>query len=219
MSAATAPAAPAAERAGQRVEEILDRLAAAGDPAAAEAAEELVRALMEFYGAGLARVVALLGSPAARQPGAEAESGTAESGTAGAGTGPLAGLLGDELVASLLVLHGIHPEDTAARIARALASVRDHPVELVDFDPATGLLRLRSPGGSGCGCPSTASAARQAVENALACFAPEVTGVELRPAAGPREPALIQIGTRPPAAAGPARAGHPAPGPAPVTAP
>ncbi|MBT2388416.1 NifU family protein [Streptomyces sp. ISL-1] len=171
-----------AEQAGLRVEEVLDRLAATGDHEVAMAAEELVRVLMDFYGAGLARIVGLLDAPAAKAPGGA----------------PLAGLLGDELVSSLLVLHDLHPEDTATRIARALDSVRNHPVEIVDFDEATGTLRLRSSGGGGCGCPSTGAAVQPAVEDALACYAPEVTKVELESAARSPEPVLLQITTGPP---------------------
>ncbi|NUS14874.1 MAG: hypothetical protein HOY69_26350, partial [Streptomyces sp.] len=59
MTAGTQPAARDAEAAGRRVEDVLDRLAAAGDRAACDAAEDLVRTLMDFYGAGLARVLEL----------------------------------------------------------------------------------------------------------------------------------------------------------------
>ncbi|MDI3424041.1 hypothetical protein [Streptomyces luteolus] len=177
-----------AEQAGRRVEELLEHLSSEGGPAAGAAAEELVRVLMEFYGAGLARVVALLGRQEA-------------SGPQG---GPLAGLLGDELVSSLLVLHDLHPEDTPARIARALHSVRgSHPAEVVGFDEHTGVLRVRTEGGSGCGCASTAGAGKQAIEDALACFAPEVTTVDLEPAASPGETPLLQISRPPTEAAGP----------------
>ncbi|MFD5103655.1 hypothetical protein, partial [Streptomyces albidochromogenes] len=161
-SVKTAPAVNA-EQAGRRVEEVIDRLAATGDGAATAAAEELVRSLMDFYGAGLARIMALLDGRAA--VGAK---------TAGSGDEALDRLLGDELVAGLLVLHDLHPEDTATRVARALATVPQHAVEVAGFDDATGALRLRSAGGSGCGCAATAGAAQQAVEDALACFAPEV---------------------------------------------
>ncbi|MGW1887495.1 hypothetical protein [Streptomyces sp. NPDC001970] len=178
MSAVTA------EQAGRRVEEILDRLAADGDGQACAAAEELVRVLMDFYGAGLARTLEVLGRPAAVRPGGD----------------PLAGLLGDELVASLLVLHDLHPEDVPTRIARALGSVQ-HSVESAGFDEATGVLRLRVTGASGCGCPSTQEVARQAAAEALSRFAPEVTAVELDTAAVSREPALLQIGSGPPHAA------------------
>ncbi|MGW7053536.1 hypothetical protein [Streptomyces sp. NPDC054887] len=190
----TAPAVNA-EQAGRRVEEVIDRLAATGDGTAGAAAEELVRSLMDFYGAGLARVMALLDGRAATS-----------ADTAGSGDGALARLLGDELVASLLVLHDLHPEDTATRIARALASVPQHAVEVADFDDATGALRLRSSGGSGCGCAATAGSAQQAVEDALACFAPEVKTVEIQPPADAGEPVLLQIGSAPlggPGTAGP----------------
>lgn len=107
-----------ARQAGVRVEEVLDGLASGGDRAASAAAEELVRVLMDFYGAGLARIVERLGADA------------------------LAPLLDDELVASLLSLHDLHPEDVHTRIGRALGSAGD-PVELVGFDEATGVLRVR----------------------------------------------------------------------------
>ncbi|WP_369251711.1 hypothetical protein [Streptomyces sp. R41] len=172
MSAVTAVRPVNAEQTGRRIEEVLDRLAATGDPAAAAAAEELVRSLMEFYGSGLARILQLL-------------SASGE---------PTAGLLGDELVASLLVLHDLHPEDRDARIARALDSIRDHALEVVDFDEDTGTLTLRAPASGGCGCDSGAGT-RQAAEQALACFAPEVTAVDVQ--AAPAEPALLQIGAAP----------------------
>ncbi|MFF2197815.1 hypothetical protein [Streptomyces sp. NPDC058157] len=167
-------AAADARQAGARVEEVLDRLAGSGDRAACASAEELVRVLMEFYGAGLARITERLGA------------------------GSLAPLLDDDLVASLLTLHGLHPEDAHTRIGRALRSA-GAPVELLGFDPATGVLRLRTApaaaSGCGCGSGSGGDATRAALEDALACFAPEVTGVDIETAAPP--PPLLQIGTRP----------------------
>lgn len=174
-----APEVPDAEAAGRRVEAVLDRLAQTGDRAACRAAEELVRALMEFYGAGLSRVLALAG-----QGGRQA----------------VERLLDDELVSGMLVLHDLHPEGVEARIARALRALPGGPVELVGFDAATGVLRLRTAATGGCGCGGGTEASRQAVEDALACFAAEVTRVELEPASG--GPVLLQIGPRP-GAAGP----------------
>ncbi|MFF3327498.1 hypothetical protein [Streptomyces sp. NPDC002889] len=173
-----------AEQAGRRVEEILDHLAASGDEQACAAAEELVRVLMDFYGAGLARTVDLLRRSTHPGPGAD----------------PLGGLLGDQLVASLLALHDLHPEDLMTRIDRAMDTLAGLGVEKAGFDEATGVLRLKATGSGGCGCPSTQEAARQAAVDALACFAPEVSGVELQGAGGAREAALLQIGTRPPTA-------------------
>ncbi|MFF4319637.1 hypothetical protein [Streptomyces sp. NPDC001568] len=177
-----------ARQAGQRVDEVLDRLAGSGDREACAAAEELVRVLMDFYGAGLARIVERLGT-----------AGGAEAG--GSPGGLPAELLDDELVASLLTLHDLHPEDVHTRIARALDHAGD-PVELIGFDEGTGVLRLRpAAADSGCGCSSGAGgAAQRTVEDTLACFAPEVTRVESEAAAAP-QPALLQISTRPPAPA------------------
>lgn len=180
-----------AETAGRLVEEVLDRLAESGDRAACEAAEELVRVLMEFYGAGLARAVELVG----RHPDATARD-------------TLAALLGDELVAGLLVLHGLHPDDVRRRIDRALDGL-PHPVETVGFDAATGVLRLRLTGSAGCGCAGTREGIEQAARDTVACFAPEVTAVELQEAA--REPALLQIGAGPPHAVGGGRSPATAP--------
>ncbi|MGW0694200.1 hypothetical protein [Streptomyces sp. NPDC002738] len=185
-SAVAPPRAVDAVEVGQRVEELLDRLTTIGDQEVGAAAEDLVRVLMDFYGAGLARIVDRLSTPADR----------------GTGNGPLAALLDDELVSSLLALHDLHPEDIGTRIARALDSVRD-PVEVVGFDEETGILRLRSSSeagdGGGCGCPSTGAATRRSVEDALACFVPEVNQVEMESSTTDREPPLLQIATRPPA--------------------
>ncbi|MER7684614.1 hypothetical protein [Streptomyces sp. NPDC097610] len=203
MSAGTtidaAKAAPAVDavRTGQRIEDVLDRLATTGDPATRAAAEELVQALMDFYGAGLARMLHLLSRPVGRRTPGD----------------PLAGLLGDELVASLLVLHDLHPEDRTTRITRALDSIRDHELDVVDFDEETGTLRLRAAGGGGCGCAASGTTAQQAAEDALACFAPEVTAVELQAARRSGEPTLLQIGT------GPGTRAATTAGPAPAKAP
>ncbi|MCX4585927.1 hypothetical protein [Streptomyces sp. NBC_01481] len=196
MSAAARTAAPPkhgdtgvmnAEQAGRRVEQVLDKLAATGDESARAMAEELVGVLMDFYGASLARIVRLLDAP-------------------GAG-GRLSGLLEDELVSSLLLLHDLHPEDAGTRIARALDAAGDTAWEVAGFDDASGTLRLRSAGGGGCGCAATSAAALQAVENSLTCFAPEVTAVEVETVAAAGEPALLQIGTPPTSRTGPGPAG------------
>ncbi|MFE7412036.1 hypothetical protein [Streptomyces laurentii] len=188
MSAVTA------EQAGRRVEEVLDRLAEKADAATVEAAEDVVRVLMEFYGSALARVVELLGQRTSGTSDTPGSSGNSESSAE-----PLDPLLADALVASLLHLHGLHPEDLPTRIDRALSGL-PQPVRNAGFDTASGVLRLSVAASSGCGCGSspdaTRDATRQAALDALACFAPEVTGVELEPAEA-SEPALLQIGARP----------------------
>ncbi|MEU1185050.1 hypothetical protein ABZ464_47095 [Streptomyces sp. NPDC005820] len=171
MSAPTTARPVTAEQTGRRIEEVLDRLATSGDGAAA--AEDLVRSLMDLYGTALAHVVELLGSTPGKA---------------------LARLLDDDLVASLLVLHDLHPEDRDTRIARALDGVRDHRLEVVGFEEHSGTLRLRARAGGGCGCGSGTDAAR-AAETALAALAPEVRAVDVETA--PAGPTLLQIGTAP----------------------
>ncbi|MGO4462699.1 hypothetical protein AB4039_36235 [Streptomyces sp. M-16] len=162
-----------ARQAGARVEEVLEGLSSAGDRRACAAAEELVRVLMDFYGAGLARIVERLGGQA------------------------LSPVLDDELVASLLSLHDLHPEDVDTRIERALGAAGD-TVERIAFDGATGVLRVRPrAAASGCGCGSgSPDDAARGLEEALACFAPEVTAVETEAAPAPQQP-LLQISVRP----------------------
>jgi hypothetical protein len=178
MAAPDTRRARPAEATARRVEELLEHLAAHGDPAVARTAEDLVAALMEFYGTGLARMAALL------------------SGRSGS---PLEALLDDELVAGLLVLHDLHPDDLARRVQRALRAADASATEVTALDADAGVLRLRQEGGSGCGCGS--GAGRERIEEAVACFAPEITSVAFEePEAGAREPVLLQIGSRPSAA-------------------
>ena len=158
---------------GSRIEELLGRIRSAGDPAPAETAEEIVRLVVELYGAGLERTVEL------------------------AGPEVLERLVGDELVASLLVLHGLHPKDTETRVVEALDQVRPYlgshagGVELVGVDPE-GVVHLRLEG-SCDGCPSSTMTVKLAIERAIEEAAPEVTAVEVENLTREREPQLLQI--------------------------
>jgi Fe-S cluster biogenesis protein NfuA/nitrite reductase/ring-hydroxylating ferredoxin subunit len=158
---------------GTRIEELLGRLRDRGDPTTAETAEELVRLVVELYGAGLERVVEL------------------------AGEDVLERLVKDELVASLLVLHDLHPKDTETRVLEALDQVRPYlgshagGVELLGVDPQ-GVVRLRLEG-SCDGCPSSIMTVKLAIERAIEEAAPEVTAVEVENLTREQEPKLLQI--------------------------
>jgi Fe-S cluster biogenesis protein NfuA len=158
---------------GSRIEELLGRIRSAGDPATAETAEEVVRLVVELYGAGLERTVEL------------------------AGPEVLERLVGDELVASLLVLHGLHPKDTETRVVEALDQVRPYlgshagGVELVGVDPE-GVVHLRLEG-SCDGCPSSTMTVKLAIERAIEEAAPEVSAVEVENLTRERAPQLLQI--------------------------
>src|SRR3954453_7254744 len=87
-----------------RIEELLEHIEADGGPAVAHAAEELVRVLMRFYGAGLEQVVATV--------------------AAGAGETMVHRLAADPLVAGLLALHDLHPVPVEQRLGFALDAAR-----------------------------------------------------------------------------------------------
>ncbi|WP_392970247.1 NifU family protein [Streptomyces sp. LN245] len=173
----------AGQETGERIGALLDELARQAGPEARDVADELVRCLMEFYGEGLARTVRLLRS-------------------APKGADPLAVLTADELVSDLLILHDLHPEDTATRVGRALDKVRpylgshagDVEVAGLDLEAADGPtlhLRLR---GSCDGCPSSTQTVRWTIEEAVARIAPEVAHIEVEGmAAESPQPALLQI--------------------------
>ncbi|HEX6493096.1 MAG TPA: NifU family protein, partial [Candidatus Dormibacteraeota bacterium] len=96
------------------------------------------------------------------------------------GSALLAALAGDDRVGSVLMLHGLHPVDTATRVQQALDSVRPYlashggNVELLGVEDGVVRLRLE---GSCKGCPSSAATLRTAIEEAIATFAPDVLEV------------------------------------------
>jgi Fe-S cluster biogenesis protein NfuA len=143
--------------AGERIEVLL-AAAGTGGAVARERAEELVRLVADLYGAGLQRILEVLHEAGAL------------------GDDALDRLAADDLVASLLLVHGLHPYDAGTRIEQALAAHRGE-VELIDVTP-DGVVRLRMTG-TGEGCTSSASALRPAVEAAIEAAAPEVTAVEI----------------------------------------
>jgi Fe-S cluster biogenesis protein NfuA len=157
------------------VERLLEDLEALPDPVARQTATALVQGLLELYGAGLERIVEAI---AARDDGELA-----------------AALAGDELVAHLLLIHGLHPVPLEARVIEALDSVKPYleshggSVELVGIEEGAVRLRLQ---GSCSGCPSSAITLKLAIENAIQKAAPEIEEViaeEGAPAASP----LLQI--------------------------
>ena len=99
----------------------------------------------------------------------------------------LAALAADELVAGLLVVHGLHPYGVEERVERALEAVRPYlgshggDVELLGVSEE-GVVRLRLLG-SCDGCPSSSVTLELAVEGAIHEAAPEVSAIEIETAA------------------------------------
>ena len=159
--------------AGDRIQMLLDSCAAGGT-AAHERAQQLVREVVGLYGAGLERIIQIAGDP-----------GLAER------------LATDDLVASLLLVHGLHPHDVHRRVNDALDSVRPYlgshggDVHLIEVanEPEGATVWLQF-AGSCKSCPSSAVTLELAVEDAIRAAAPEVSSIELV-AAEPTAPAVI----------------------------
>ena len=164
------PDAPDRLRAtGDRIDSLLEA-SGGGGVAARERAEELVRLTADLYGAGIERILDIVH-----------ETGHLDDEVAAA-------LAGDDLVASLLLVHGLHPYDVGMRVEQALESVRPYlgshggDVELLEVNDA-GTVRLRLLG-SCDGCPSSSVTLKLAVEGAIESAAPEVTSIEVEEAPG-----------------------------------
>ncbi|MDQ6734944.1 MAG: hypothetical protein M3Z35_12680, partial [Nitrospirota bacterium] len=95
---------------GDRVEALLKDLGASPNLMQARAkAEELTSVLVQFYGSGLSRVLEIVYDSAG-----EAQQHIFER------------FCADEFVASLLILHGLHPISLEERVHNALESVRPY---------------------------------------------------------------------------------------------
>ena len=156
-----------------RIETLVHGIETIADPVARAGAEELVQALLDLHGTGLGRIMDVI-----------AESGEAAPAI-------FSRLAGDELVGSLLLLHGLHPEDCATRVLRALDSVRPYlgshggDVELLGIEGEVVKLRLA---GSCHGCPSSAMTLKLAIEDAIYDAAPEVSSIEVEGVVARPEP-------------------------------
>lgn len=165
----------ARERVG-RVEELLDDVDALVDPAGRELASALAQALVELYGEGLARILAAV---------RDGDGGALPD-----------GLVEDELVAHLLILHDLHPVPVEGRVHQALDAVRPYleshggDVELLDVDEGVVRLRLE---GSCSGCPSSAMTLKNAIEAEIHKAAPEIEDIEAEGTTTEVKPALLQI--------------------------
>lgn len=159
------PEAQYLRQAGERIEALLAELRSVDDPRVQDTAEELVQVLVEVYGAGLDKIVQIVGADTA------------------AGEAQVQRLADDEFVASLLILHGLHPQDTETRVQQALDKVRPYlgshagGCEFLGIDE-TGVVHLRLEG-SCHGCPSSTITVKMAIERAIEAAAPEITGIEV----------------------------------------
>lgn len=159
-----------------KIEELVHQIEHIADPTLKAAATELVQTLLELHGAGLERMLEI----------------THQTGAAGQSIIDTMGQ--DDLVSSLLILHGLHPLDLETRVRQALDKVRPYlgshggNVELLDVS-AEGQVSLRLEG-SCHGCPSSQVTLKYAIEEEIYKAAPDVTAIQVEgavanPPAGP----------------------------------
>ena len=148
----------------ERIESLIHEAERLPDPKAQARTREIVQALLDLHGAGLERIFDKL---------------------AGAGEPGLAlidALAQDELVGSLLLLHGLHPLDLETRVRQALdkvrPSLRSHGGNVELLGVTGGVVRLRMEG-SCDGCPSSAATLKLSIEEAIYDKAPDVTAIEV----------------------------------------
>jgi Fe-S cluster biogenesis protein NfuA/nitrite reductase/ring-hydroxylating ferredoxin subunit len=142
-----------------RIETLIQEVATFPDPQARATTEELIQALLDMYGEGLARILELTEQSEA------------------SGYALIEMLASDDLLSSLFLLHGLHPIDIETRITRALDEVRPYlkshggNVEFIKVEDGIAYLRLE---GSCHGCPSSTVTLKLAIEEAINKVAPDL---------------------------------------------
>jgi Fe-S cluster biogenesis protein NfuA len=146
----------------ERVASLIREVEGYPDPEARARTQELLETVIELHGAAIERILEKLA--------AAGEQGLALN----------EALAGDDLVASTMLLHGLHPLDLETRIRQALDQVRpllrSHGgnVELLGLSGGVARLRML---GSCDGCPSSAMTLKVAIEEAIFEKAPDVTAI------------------------------------------
>jgi hypothetical protein len=148
---------------GAEIESLIRKMGALGDSHTTDQAQELVRLLMSLYGAGLSRVLDIVRTEA------------------GGPQAVLERFAIDPLLASLLVLHDLHPHPLDVRVERALNGLRPHL-------PAHTHLTLVAAGGdsvrvtvaqSTAGQAQAGGSIRLAIERAIQEVAPEIGAIHI----------------------------------------
>ncbi len=147
----------------QRIEELIQRIELTPESELRSSTLELVQFLMELHGAALDRLMGIVADDASALRLMES-------------------FAQDELVASVLMVHGLHPVDLETRILQALDRARpilqSHGgnVELLGLDEGVVRLRLN---GSCNGCASSATTLKHTIEQAIYDLAPDVVSINV----------------------------------------
>ena len=133
----------------RRIEESVRRIESLPDPESRETARELMQAILELHGTALERMMDL----------------AFESGPSGEAL--IRRFANDDLVSSLLVLHGLHPDDLETRVRQLLTKLPGHPELIGAFE---GVVRIR-----------VSMEARDTVETAVREAVPDASEIVIEP--------------------------------------
>lgn len=150
------------QRLSQRIEGLIARIETAPDSNERADALNLARSLMELHGAGLDRLMEIVARAGA------------------SGYALMDDFAGDDLVASLLLLYGLHPHDLETRVMKALDGARpflqSHGGDVELLSVTDGMVRLRLAGNCR-DCSSSNMTLKLAIERAIYEAAPDVTEI------------------------------------------
>jgi Fe-S cluster biogenesis protein NfuA len=142
----------------KQIESLVSQLESCEDPAVRDAARDLVGALLSIHGVALGGLLRQMNENMLEE------------------------VCKDSVISSVLLLHGLHPEETKTRVEQALEKVRPSlkshqgDVELLEIDDARVRLRLI---GTCNGCPSSATTFQSLLETAIRELAPEIECIEV----------------------------------------
>lgn len=161
----------------RKIEGLIQTIEETAEPTTRAQARELVQAILEHHGVGLAKIMELanqFGNPQL-----------------------LEALVKDDLVGSLLLLHGQHPVDTPTRIRRAVENLQPRlfvhggRVELIAVEENAVRLRLQA-GENGSPADAAPAELKRWIEEAICGAAPEVAAIVFEEA-GSAAPGLISL--------------------------
>jgi hypothetical protein len=139
----------------RRIEDLVRRTGEIPDTESRQTATSLMEAVLELHGAGMDRLLEIV-----------FDSGDA-------GKAMIRKMAADPLVSSILILHGLHPDDLDTRVQHALGKMHGNAELITTFE---GVVRIRLTG-EGCGL-------RAAVEAAVRDAAPDAVDIVIEEESG-----------------------------------
>lgn len=158
-----------------RIEGLVHDAESIADAKARSIAVDLLQAVLELHAAALERIIEIVAASGA--PGETA----------------MARLADDELTGSVLLLHGLHPDDLETRVRRALEKMqrlfnsRDASISLISLED--GIVRLQFDSTR----KSSAAPVRAAIESAMYQAAPEIRSVVIEGFPDPAPPDFVPV--------------------------